>query len=151
MSDTKDRERAAYNKAFSACLAGISQLPAIVVGYGIPKICSSLHRDFDAGRLRPGNRSGPPSAPDPGSPGRRQIDSIGRKPGLCRVFTEIDSMKDSVGAERIDSTPSIVPNDIFSLSDDECVARLARVIEKRDLDHLDEVAQLIGRLAVTIE
>lgn len=60
-------------------------------------------------------------------------------------------MKDSVGAERIDSTPSIVPNEIFSLSDDECVARLARVIEKRDLNHLDEIAQLIGRLAVTIE
>jgi hypothetical protein len=37
------------------------------------------------------------------------------------------------------------------LSDDECVARLARAIEKHDLDHLDEVAQLIGRLAVTIE
>jgi hypothetical protein len=60
-------------------------------------------------------------------------------------------MKDSVGAERIDATPSIVPNDIVSLSDDECVARLARAIEKHDLDHLDEVAQLIGRLAVTIE
>ena len=60
-------------------------------------------------------------------------------------------MKDSVGAERIYETPSIVPNDIFSLSDDECVARLARAIEKHDLDHLDEVAQLIGRLAVTID
>jgi len=60
-------------------------------------------------------------------------------------------MKDSVGADRIDSVPSIVPNDIFSLSDDECVVRLARAVERRDLSHLDEVAQLIGRLAVTIE
>jgi hypothetical protein len=60
-------------------------------------------------------------------------------------------MKDSVGAERFDSMPSIVPNDIFSMSDDECVARLARAIERHDLNHLDEVAQLIGRLAVTIE
>ena len=60
-------------------------------------------------------------------------------------------MKDSVEADRLDSMPSIVPNDIFSLSDDECVARLARAIERHDLKHLDEVAQLIGRLAVTIE
>jgi|ERR1700756_3401314 hypothetical protein len=61
------------------------------------------------------------------------------------------SMKHSVGADRIEQMPSIVPNDIFSLSDDECVARLARAIERHDLKHLDEVAQLIGRLAVTIE
>ena len=58
-------------------------------------------------------------------------------------------MKDRV--DRIRQTPSIVPNDVISLSDDECVARLARAIETRDSDHLDEVAQLIGRLAVTIE
>jgi hypothetical protein len=66
-------------------------------------------------------------------------------------FMEIDSMKSSVRADRIDSMPSIVPNDIFSLSDDECVARLAHAIERHDLKHLDEIAQLIGRLAVTIE
>ncbi|HLG84965.1 MAG TPA: hypothetical protein VKY22_28505 [Bradyrhizobium sp.] len=60
-------------------------------------------------------------------------------------------MKSSVGANRADAMPSIVPNDIVSLSDDECVARLASVVERRDVDHLDEVAQLIGRLAVTIE
>jgi hypothetical protein len=60
-------------------------------------------------------------------------------------------MKDSVAAERIDSMPSIVPNDIVSLSDEECVVRLARAIERHDLNHLEEVAQLIGRLAVTIE
>ena len=66
-------------------------------------------------------------------------------------FTEMDSMNDSVAVDRVDSMPSIVPNDIFLLSDDECVARLARAIERHDLSHLDEVAQLIGRLAVTIE
>ena len=60
-------------------------------------------------------------------------------------------MKDSVGVDRIGAVPSIVPSDIFALSDDECVARLAQAIETRDFDHLDEVAQLIGRLAVTIE
>ena len=62
-----------------------------------------------------------------------------------------DSMKESVRADRIRSVPSIVPSDIPALSDDECVARLARAIERHDSDHLDEVAQLIGRLAVTIE
>jgi hypothetical protein len=60
-------------------------------------------------------------------------------------------MKDGVGVDRISAVPSIVPSDILALSDDECVARLARAIEARDLDDLDEIAQLIGRLAVTIE
>jgi hypothetical protein len=60
-------------------------------------------------------------------------------------------MKRSVGTDRTDQMPSIVPSDIVSLSDDECVARLARAVEKHDSSHLDEVAQLIGRLAVTIE
>ncbi|MBN8987311.1 MAG: hypothetical protein J0H42_03615 [Rhizobiales bacterium] len=49
------------------------------------------------------------------------------------------------------AVPSIVPNDIPNLSDDECLLRLARAVEEHDLEHLDEVAQLIGRLAVTIE
>ena len=47
--------------------------------------------------------------------------------------------------------PSIVPNDIPALSDDECLFRLARAIAEHDSDHLDEVARWIGRLAVTIE
>jgi hypothetical protein len=47
--------------------------------------------------------------------------------------------------------PSIVPSDIPALSDDECLARLQRAIEEQDSGHLDEVARLIGRLAVTIE
>jgi len=46
---------------------------------------------------------------------------------------------------------SSVPNDIFALTDDECVVRLAQVVEARDSDHLDEAARLIGRLVVTIE
>ena len=62
-----------------------------------------------------------------------------------------DLMKDSPGADRISSMPSIIPNDVVSLSDDECVARLARAIETHDSSDLDKVAQLIGRLAVTIE
>jgi hypothetical protein len=47
--------------------------------------------------------------------------------------------------------PSIVPSDTPSMSDDECLIRLAQAIENRDSDKLDEVARLIGRLAVTIE
>jgi hypothetical protein len=47
--------------------------------------------------------------------------------------------------------PSIVPSDIPALSDDECLMRLAEALEEQDSEHLDEVARLIGRLAVTIE
>ncbi|MDI1265458.1 MAG: hypothetical protein PS018_19600 [bacterium] len=47
--------------------------------------------------------------------------------------------------------PSIVPGDIPALSDDECLLRLAQAIEDHDTEHLDEVARLIARLAVTIE
>jgi hypothetical protein len=57
-------------------------------------------------------------------------------------------------AKRADLTkpmPSIVPGDIPTLSDDECLARLQRAIEQKDSGHLDEVARLIGRLVVTIE
>jgi hypothetical protein len=59
-------------------------------------------------------------------------------------------MKDSIEVDS-GSMPSIVPRDIVSLTDDECVVRLAHAIEQRDLGHLDEIAQLIGRLAVPIE
>ena len=65
------------------------------------------------------------------------------------------------GAERDDSmpankaerkaTPSIVPADVPLMSDDECMQRLAKAVEEHDDQHLDEVARLIGRLAVTIE
>ena len=47
--------------------------------------------------------------------------------------------------------PSIVPSDIPAMSDEECLIRLAQAIEAQDCEQLDEVAKLIGRLAVTIE
>ena len=59
--------------------------------------------------------------------------------------------------------PSIVPSDapcdlpsdtacdVPEMSDDECIVRLAQVIADHDSGHLDEVARLIGRLAVPIE
>ena len=49
------------------------------------------------------------------------------------------------------AVPSIVPTDVPAMSDEECLARLARAIEEHDTEHLDEVARLIGRLAVAIE
>jgi hypothetical protein len=51
----------------------------------------------------------------------------------------------------IKTVPSIVPSSVPALSDDECIVRLAQAVESHDSDYLDEVARLIGRLAVTIE
>jgi hypothetical protein len=47
--------------------------------------------------------------------------------------------------------PSILPTEIPDLSDDECLALLARAVATPDPARLDEVAALIGRLAVAIE
>ena len=51
--------------------------------------------------------------------------------------------------------PSIVPSKIAArmptLSDDECLVRLAQAVRDHDSDRLDEVARLIGRLVVPIE
>ena len=47
--------------------------------------------------------------------------------------------------------PSMISSEIPALSDDECLLRLARAVAEHDSKHLDEVAGLIGRLAVTIE
>ncbi|QOZ56234.1 hypothetical protein [Bradyrhizobium sp. CCBAU 53338] len=53
--------------------------------------------------------------------------------------------------ERVQLAPSILPADVPELSDDECLACLARAVESPDSARLDEVAALIGRLAVAIE
>ena len=47
--------------------------------------------------------------------------------------------------------PSLVRSDIPAMSDDECLIRLAQAVRDHDSEHLDELARLIGRLAVTIE
>lgn len=47
--------------------------------------------------------------------------------------------------------PTLVPSDAPEISDDECLRRLAKAVEEHDSEHLDEVARMIGRLAVTIE
>jgi hypothetical protein len=51
----------------------------------------------------------------------------------------------------MNSMPSIVPHETPAMSDDECLTRLAEVVAEHDANHLEEVARLIGRLAVTIE
>jgi hypothetical protein len=51
----------------------------------------------------------------------------------------------------VKAVPSIIPGDIPMMSDDECLVRLAQAVRDRDSEHLDELARLIGRLAVTIE
>ena len=49
------------------------------------------------------------------------------------------------------TVPSIIPSDVPSMSDDECVARLTRAVAGHNDEQLYEVARLIGRLAVAIE
>jgi len=60
-------------------------------------------------------------------------------------------MPEIISADRIRPAPSIVPPDLPALSDEECLARLARALETPDHAQLDEVARLLGRLMVTIE
>lgn len=47
--------------------------------------------------------------------------------------------------------PSIEERAMPAVSDDECMSRLARAVAEHDDRRLNEVAQLIGRLAVPIE
>jgi hypothetical protein len=51
--------------------------------------------------------------------------------------------------KKLASSPSVVPLNNFS--DDECVQKLAALIEHRDTTDLSEIVALIARLAATIE
>ena len=57
----------------------------------------------------------------------------------------------AIASDLMRAVPTIVPSDIPALTDDDCLMRLAQALEEHNSEHLDEVAQLIGRLAVTIE
>lgn len=57
----------------------------------------------------------------------------------------------AIATDLIRAVPSIIPSDVPAMSDDECLVRLAQAIEDHDSKRLDEVARLIGRLAVPIE
>jgi hypothetical protein len=50
-----------------------------------------------------------------------------------------------------DPAPSLIPDHVDRLTDDECLNRLATAVTRGDSEHLDELVQLIGRLAVVIE
>ena len=56
-----------------------------------------------------------------------------------------------IHTDLIKAVPSIVPSDFPVMSDEECLVRLAQAVRDHDTDHLEELARLIGRLAVTIE
>jgi len=72
-------------------------------------------------------------------------------PARC-LLRRFDSGGDLMPVTHSDrAIPSIVPSDVPAMSDDECLARLARALEDHDAGQLDEVARLIGRLAVPIE
>jgi hypothetical protein len=57
----------------------------------------------------------------------------------------------AIVTDLIRTAPALMPGDIPALSDEECLRRLAQAVEEHDAEHLDEVARLIARLAVTIE
>ena len=49
------------------------------------------------------------------------------------------------------SAATLAPSPLPDLSDEECLARLAKAIEDQNSEKFEEIAMLIGRLAVTIE
>lgn len=58
----------------------------------------------------------------------------------------------NLAASRFTSPPlPINGREAPMVSDDECLVRLAKAVENHDPESLDEVAWLIGRLAVPIE
>ena len=57
----------------------------------------------------------------------------------------------SIQTDLLRPVPSIVPSDVPAMSDEECLVRLAQALEDHGAADLDEVARLIGRLAVPIE
>jgi hypothetical protein len=80
-----------------------------------------------------------------------QIVSFALERQGCRGLLKVISMTDLIQADRARPEPSMVRTELPHLSDDECLTRLARAVATHDSEHLDEVARLIGRLAVIIE
>jgi hypothetical protein len=66
-------------------------------------------------------------------------------------FLEVNDSMPMIQTDLMKTVPSIVPSDVPGMSDEECLRRLAQAVAEHDSKHLDEVARLIGRLAVTIE
>jgi hypothetical protein len=91
-------------------------------------------------------RSGGPSAPR----SEPEKDPFTDDDGKRRPFAKGDSMSE-IQTDLMRQVPSIVPHDIPAMSDEECLIRLAQAVQDHDSECLEEVARLIGRLAVTIE
>jgi hypothetical protein len=71
---------------------------------------------------------------------------------MSRIQTDsIRSVPVEASPDLAPAMPSIVPGRIPMMSDDECLRRLEQAVRDHDSDHLDELAQLIGRLAIPIE
>jgi hypothetical protein len=94
------------------------------------------------------------------APADRQNVLFAADKSRCRVDFWGDSMpslhvdRTATRFQRPDSTttaPSTAWTAPPSVSDDECLALLAKAVASRDPESLDEVAWLIGRLAVPIE
>jgi hypothetical protein len=99
-------------------------------------------------KSRSGALSGDPAAPPRLEPSAKKTHSPTTLHGAG--FHGGDSMPDIL-TDLLKPVPSIAPSDIPALSDDECLIRLAQAVRDQASEHLDEVARLIGRLAVTIE
>jgi hypothetical protein len=84
------------------------------------------------------------------SHGRQQIDVFHVEPVHAGFLRSLIPMA-NIQVDHSQMAPSILPADVPELSDDECLACLARAVDAPDSARLDEVAALIGRLAVTIE
>ena len=143
------RERAAYNKAFRACKG-----PNGWLRHGIK---NRLKRAAAQGFVAISDRPVPARSPAAirGIPRRhgpsRQIDSIGRRASSTPGFTELIRCQ-------------LFPTDLMKAGALDRAERHSRherrrmpasgsreAVETHDSEHLDEVARLIGRLAVTIE
>jgi hypothetical protein len=92
-----------------------------------------------------------PVAPPRHHPGAKKR-LIPRQGSIMPDSRRGDSMPDIL-TDLVRPVPSIVPGHrpVSAISDDECLIRLAQAVEAQDSARLDEVARLIGRLAVTIE
>jgi hypothetical protein len=103
-----------------------------------------------ARRLQPLRASpGAPLLPPRRPPGAKKTHSEATIPSVG-FHHGGDSMRD-LQADPSRPVPLAVPGNMPAMSDDECLIRLAKAVREHDSEHLDEVARLIARLAVTIE
>jgi hypothetical protein len=142
---------AAYNKAFRACIDRNGPIRR-----GLRRRRNSLLAQKLARRSGRAEKAIPARANAGHLTGERMavtVKSTHLPPyaSNCRGPVEMISMPDPIQTDADKPAPSIVPAELPGLSDDECLARLARAVAVHDSEHLDEVALLIGRLAVTIE